>query len=375
MIVKIGLKTDAGFLALMLCAKFFYMFFAEFIYTIFTRLGDTPKYLSSSLDISYRTFISSTTLMKSTGSIFGMLPSPLYHIPLALLSYFGIKFFYIKLSKFGLIRGQKDRVIFFLFFFLPSVGVWSSIHSKEAVGVFIMCILSVSILNYLFIGKLYISVKEKLLLVISLYLLIIFKPQYLIALFTIFIVFIVFNFLKNRNFLKSLFIALIIITQLYLLSYFQPIIDLYAEGMYRHFDTGMAQSTRDNIFLKPGDFFTNAPYGMFISFFGPTLAESATSLSKSMAFMESSILLFLLFPIIRRPILELLNFKFNILNVSVLFFLIGWLLFVHYPFGIFNPGSALRYRTNFMPILVLVLFLFKYYRGPIFANTNVYAKF
>lgn len=49
-----------------------------------------------------------------------------------------------------------------------------------------------------------------------------------------------------------------------------------------------------------------------------------------------------------------------IVSYSILF--LGILL-VHYPFGVFNAGSATRYRTNYLFLfIILLMYLFSYYR-------------
>jgi hypothetical protein len=60
--------------------------------------------------------------------------------------------------------------------------------------------------------------------------------------------------------------------------------------------------------------------------------------------------------------LILISLRFDRLNIFMfgLFFIpVFWILFVHYPFGALNPGSAIRYRSGFYGFLV-ILFYFAY---------------
>ncbi|MFS1439385.1 hypothetical protein [Shewanella sp. 10N.286.48.A6] len=353
--VKLGFKSDVAMFNLLLLTKLFYIFFAEYIYSMLTRLGDTPKYLSSSIEVNLRALYSSTQLMKTTGGILGYLPAPLYHVPLCLLSWYGLVFLYKQLSINGIVYRETDRIKFYIVFSLPSVAVWSSIHSKEAVGVFFASVLSTLIIKFSSREKFNFDKFYVLIVLFSGYLLLTFKPQYFISLFSILL-----YFLLSRRFsyiwaFCVLFLGLTI--QLYLLYYFQPLVDMYALQMHAHFDSAMAKSTRENIFLNDWDFYKNAPSGLLVAFIGPTISESVTSPPKFLAFAESLILVVILLPIFLHQAGRFLVLKINVNHLAIILLLIFWLLFVHYPFGIFNPGSALRYRVNFLPFLVTSMFV------------------
>jgi len=61
----------------------------------------------------------------------------------------------------------------------------------------------------------------------------------------------------------------------------------------------------------------------------------------------------------RRLQYNLHYFRFNpVVFISYFIVFIG-ILFIHYPFGFLNPGSAIRYRSNFYPLFFL-LFLHLY---------------
>lgn len=358
--MKIGFNSDEALVRSVFFTKIFYIFFAEFVYSHLTRLGDTPKYLSSSIEFSPHVFLSSTGLMKTTGGVFGMLPSPIYHLPLCLLSFYGVFYLYKKLVECGLINTRKDRVYYYLLFSLPSVGVWTSIHSKESVGIFFSSICSVFICKLIFSNRLRYSFFDWMLLITSLYLMIIFKPQYVIAFFNISVFLICRKVFGARVLLFILICAVII--QVVLLDYLQPIIDWYAIQMYAHFDSDIAQSTRENIFLTEGDFYRNIIPGIFIAFIGPTVNESIASPIKFMAFLESCFIVLILSPVLMIHFKKMIILRINVLYLSIAVLFVFWILFMHYPFGIFNPGSAIRYRNNFMPFFVASLFVIKNFR-------------
>ena len=359
--IKLGFESDASLLNSLLLIKIFYIFFAEFLYSKLTRLGDTPKYLNSLPDFSLNVFFSSTSLMKFTGGMFGVFPTVIAYLPLCLLSWYGIRFLYKTLVNVGCVYSYFDRCLFFLFFSLPTIGVWSSIHSKEAVGVFFTSVLSAFLCQLLYKDKFKFSRSELFLILLSSYLMLIFKPQYYIGFASAFIFLYFRRFFVKSPFFLFCFVLTVILVQLYILYYFQPIVDFYAMQMYGHFDSALAQSTRDNIFLAEGDFYKNAYPGLFVAFFGPTLSEALSSFSKGSAFIESFILSSVFILAIFYGFRKILLFKVNVLYFSLVILLLGWLLFMHYPFGIFNPGSAIRYRTNFIPFLCFVFFVLKNY--------------
>ncbi len=133
--------------------------------------------------------------------------------------------------------------------------------------------------------------------------------------------------------------------------------------MYVHFDFD-GSSTRDNLWLKDNDFFYEAPRGMFVAFFGPTVSEMMHTPTHLIAGIESCILL-MLFLILGSHFFYRLVYQYK-LNVTLFFsyfIIITGIALLHYPFGIFNPGSAIRYRTNFLFLFILLfLYLQKTYK-------------
>jgi len=120
-------------------------------------------------------------------------------------------------------------------------------------------------------------------------------------------------------------------------------------------------STRENaIWVNDFDVFWNSPYGMFISFVGPTLDEALLKPTHFLAWSESIfILCVFIFSVMKLFLVSLKTGRINIFFIGVFSIVSIWILFVHYPFGALNPGSAIRYRENFYAFLV-VLFYFVY---------------
>ncbi|GGN38554.1 hypothetical protein GCM10011350_38620 [Marinomonas arctica] len=130
------------------------------------------------------------------------------------------------------------------------------------------------------------------------------------------------------------------------------------------------------------DVFRNAPYGMFIGFFGPTLLEALSKPTHFLAFIESMIIVgVFLYGSLKLILISLNTGRMNVYFFGIFLTVSLWILFVHYPFGALNPGSAIRYRENFYAFLV-ILFYFCYIEVKINyfhyqmvkASANIYHK-
>ena len=89
---------------------------------------------------------------------------------------------------------------------------------------------------------------------------------------------------------------------------------------------------------------------MFQSFFGPTFSEVSNSVLHLFSFVESLVILIILMAIVlvrlpRLPVFIFITATFSLVMI----------LFVNYPFGIMNPGSAIRYRTGYFPIVIFII--------------------
>jgi hypothetical protein len=341
------------------------MFFAIFVYAKLTTLGDTGRWMNGTVNGSLLTaFTNSSIFMDYIGAfvtaIFGEL---LGNLPFMIISYYGI---YYSVSKLKL--SNRELVIILVLLSFPSFGIWSSIAGKEAVGVFFMGILSGYIID------IYQKVRYKPIFIeiLAVYLLMLFKPQYSLAIFSI-IFFIVVSNIFNLKAKGKLFLFLFhIIISLIGFYIFQDLINELTYILPAHFRAD-AGSTRENIFwLENNDFFINAPYGMFIAFFGPTFSEIISKPIQSIVFLESFVILIIFLHFIFsfcRIIIR--TGKVNIYIFSIISILLFWILLVHYPFGLFNPGSAIRYRENFYGMFVVLLsFMYLEIKNKFYKRNN-----
>lgn len=341
-----------------LIIRLIYLVFAILVYGKLTSLGDTERYLTASLSaISFPDiFISSTSMMDAIGSILGIAGGSniLTNLPFTILSFYTIKW---AIDKYEF-RKYIDNRLLLIVLSLPNFCVWTSICSKETVGLVFSAILGSLILDFL--NGTY-SIKKKHLLAI--YLCLIFKPQYFPFIAQgLVMIFIMNKYLKTvkGQICFGLFVIFCNLAVLYLIS---DIVNQYADIMYMHFDDPNANSTRENIWINENDFFYKAPTGMFIAFFGPTFNEMLHNPTHLIAGVESLIILVLFIILAFKLIARLMTkYKLNVTLFFSYFIIITGIALLHYPFGIFNPGSAIRYRTNFLFLFILLfLHITKYY--------------
>ncbi len=336
------------------CIKIFYMFFAIFVYSKLTTLGDTDRWMDRYIPEGLNVFgiiTNSTAVMEFFGGLSSLvLGSILGNLPFVVLAFYGI---YYSVSRLNLSNRQLFWILVLLSF--PSFGIWSSVAGKEAIGVFCMGIIGGYLIDLLD-GK---RKKPRIIEILSFYLLIVFKKQYLVAIGSMIIFIILSQKLRLRAYGKLLLFMLYIFMSGSVLYTFRDIINELSFMMVPHFSIE-AGSTRENtIWVEDYDVFFNAPYGMFIAFWGPTLGEILEKPIQSFVFVESFIIFsFFVYFLLKMYINTLKTFRFNVYIFSLLTIAIFWLLFVHYPFGVLNPGSALRYRTNIYGFLVVLIYYF-----------------
>lgn len=275
------------------------------------------------------------------------------NLPFTLLSFYCI---YWTITKTELYR-HIDKTILLILISLPNFCIWTSILSKESVGLVFSAIFGVLFFNFLN-GKFKIRLRDYL----ATYLCLVFKPQYFPFIFGgLFFIYLCSKLRspESRGAL-AIFISIIVIAIIWIA---QPVIDLLALQMYAHFDFAGA-STRPNLFLNEGDFFYYAPYGMIQSFVGPTFSEMISSPLNFIAGLEGWSIVLIFFWLASRGILRVLKFgKLSPVPLYSISFTILGILFVHYPFGIFNAGSAIRYRTNFLFLFIILFsYLYVYYK-------------
>jgi hypothetical protein len=347
--MEISMKVNKYWFGYFL-VKLFYMFFALFIYSKLTILGDTERWIDGSIEnYSLNILLSSTHMLDFFGGLSSVLFGHVFgNLPFVFLSFYGI---YYSLARLSLKNKQLFLVLFLLS--LPSFGIWSSIAGKEAVGVFYMGIICGYLIDILNQTRL----KPKFIELLAFYLLIIFKPQYSVALVALFLFIVLYQKLQLKAYGKLFLFIIHLFIGVVVLYIFRNVINEISFIIPKHFSQN-AGSTRENtIWINDYDVFYNAAYGMFIAFWGPTLEEVIKNPIKIVPFIESLVICsFFIYFLFRILVSIVVTNKINVLVLSLVFITVFWLLFVHYPFGVLNAGSALRYRENFYGFLVVFLY-------------------
>jgi len=327
------------------------MFFAIFVYSKITTLGDTSRWMSGAINIpDVMSILTNSSVMLDFfgGLSSSLLGTVLGNFPFMILAFYGV---YYSVSK--LILTNKQLVFILILLSFPSFGVWSSIAGKEAIGVFYMGILLGYIID-LVNKKRYMM---RLIELFSVYLLLVFKPQFSVAIFSLIIYIGLSNVFNLKAFGKSLLLLIHIALGVVVLWIFRDTLNEISFLLPAHFSMD-AGSTRENtIWVNDYDIFLNAPYGMFVGFFGPTLNEIIAKPIQGLSFIESFLIVFLFsYVLIKYPIDVMKTRNINIYSFALMFIAVFWMLFAHYPFGVLNAGSALRYRENFYAFLVVFIF-------------------
>lgn len=327
------------------------MFFAIFVFSKLTTLGDTSRWMSGTIKLPEITSIltNSSMMMDFLGGLTSsLLGTILGNLPFMILAFYGI---FYSVSRLKLTSPQLLFLLFLLSF--PSFGIWSSIAGKESMAVFFMGIILGYIIDLINRDR----YKIKLIEILAIYLLYIFKPQYSLAIFSLLFYIVVSNKFNLKSFGKSFLLILHILLGFIGFWIFKDVINELSFIMPEMFST-TAGSTRENTFwVNDYDVFFNAPYGMLVAFFGPTLNEVIAKPIQSPFFIESLIIVLLgVYVFLYGLIYTIITKKINIYLFSLFFISLFWLLFVHYPFGVMNPGSALRYRENFYAFLVVFIY-------------------
>jgi len=337
--------------------KVFFLFFAFFVFARLTSLGDTSSYLNAPLTLTPSILYSSTDMMFFLGSLLKKIfrVDVIASLPFMFLSFYGV---YYAVDRLNLYRYPK---LVLLIMSMPNFGVWTSVLSKEAVGCFFSGVIAV-----LLVRQIAGDYKYRLIDFIALYLCLIYKPQYLLFIGQALVFLRIIKWTSLKPSFTFVLGLIIVSANVLVLFIFRETIDLLAQGMYVHFmysDPDLAQSTRsaDPWFVKFG-VFKEAPYGMFISFVGPTLREMMSKPTHFVSGIESYSILFMYsFLLINRIVFIIKTSQINIKITFVYLIVFLGILFVHYPFGYLNPGSAIRYRENFyLTFSILLLFLYDY---------------
>jgi hypothetical protein len=322
----------------------------EFVARI-TTLGDSERYIAGPSRFSANFMYSSTEMMDTIASSVAMLAGDWFaHLFFLALASYGV-YYSIRRVDF-----RRNQLLFLLVILsTPTFSIWTSIVSKESVVVFSLGLILGNFLNLVRFNRL----DSKLTLLIGVYLLLVFKPHYAPAILILFIS--VYPRLRIESYELYIFFIFIFAFLAFLIAVFlnTTLFDNLAIEFPKHFSSE-ASGTRENwLWFASGDFLKNAPEGMFWALIGPFCSEAKGSIKYLIPFLESCIFMFFLLYVSIIYVYRKLNTtESNYVPVSFLIVVLSiiFIAFVHYPYGVLNPGAALRYRSGFFAFYAILIF-------------------
>lgn len=311
-----------------------------------TSLGDAERYQSKSLDDPVTSFggfdlaswprAISTSLTDYLGALFRLVfagNAVMVNIGFQTLAFVGIVAFLRTVEP-------RSRLVLALLLMTPSFSVWSSVAGKEAITVMALGFICAYLIR-LYRGE----VRPSLVTIFAFFLIFIYKNHFLPA-----ILFLVVGTLVAARVQQKSFLALFGgVVSLLLLFLMQDQVAEMAMGLVPHFH-GFGNSTRPPFWENGGEVFTKAFEGMYLAFVGPTLDEAAGNALHRLTLLESMLVLLVLALYVVRNLPTLPVFQLLVVSFSLF-----WILFATYPFGVMNPGSAVRYRTGYEMLVFAIV--------------------
>jgi hypothetical protein len=352
------LKISTKYLiAILVLVKILGVVFATEVFARFTPLVDSKLYLDGyyTADPFFRTRVIQwlATAVNSWGG-----GDYLAHLTFAMISALGLAYYYLTGGR---------RWILILTLLLPSSLVWSSIVGKEAIffggmglGLVIWSKYTVSSLNWvdIIIAALAIGVCAAL------------RPHYLVALLWLFLATALFKRLEGKAWISLLLLFIVGALAIYF-------VDLWEHGTlweeltlrgWGGIDATARASRFQSLEILPNTsvgwerYNSLLPLGLILGIIGPMPSEILNRVEFLPFFLEGMFILlapFLIFLVaIKRGLHRdtiFLRMFFGCLLPAILI-----LLVLHAPFGLLNPGSAIRWRVNFEQIFYLAPLLLMY---------------
>ncbi|MFL2903797.1 MAG: hypothetical protein ACJZ8W_02135 [Limisphaerales bacterium] len=328
--------------------KIILLLFGEYVYAPSIGLADTHGYLAQELAFPGINIIySSSEFTRFFGAIIGFLPKPIYHLPTLIITLAAYDYF-LKSIRTQLSLKNFKKVLLFSFIAInfPTVGMWSTVYSKESIFFAASFFLFGAIVKFGCEKKLPI-----LEILLTLYVFILFKPQYILCLSLVLLYFTSVRLRLDRRIICIL-IAFLSFTYLACVVIYDNDINDLSYNIHSHFDTSGAKSTRQNIFTEEGDYLKHFFVGSFVAVAGATFSEAMVNNKLIPVAIEGHLFIVTVFYFFCKSLF--LGQKLKVLDITLIISSIIIILAVFYPLGYFNPGSGVRYRASIIPLLVFL---------------------
>lgn len=260
------------------------------------------------------------------------------------------------------VYAQINRKLFWACNLFPHFLIWSGASSKEQITM-IFGIIVVGFAAKRSFAASRLNITSLAFVFLSLGFIFVIRPNYFVIYFIIFLTSLfapILHKTKIYRFSIGIWVLTFILTtvsaiffvSIYTTVFSKDMIDwmVGVEYMFLSYDGG---SNRHNIqWNDVSDFFYNSLWGIPQGFIGPTLIEAISKPVQFPVFLEGIVYLFVLCYLFVR-IFKLAGTS-NMLRVHIFpyYFVALVIVFVSYPYLIFNAGSALRYKQAMHPILI-----------------------
>jgi hypothetical protein len=367
--ISIPNKSSRRLLTGLILAHVLGTLFAYLVYIRFTTLGDgySPgeyEKIKSIYDDQFASTLLVWSIYFFLGSILPGFLAPMFlGLVVAILIWYAFRDVYMFISW----------KLFWICNLFPHFLVWSGSSSKEQVVI----VSGLIVINFAARR----SFAEKaldislILVLLAMSLLYIIRPNYFVIYFAIFITAIFSPWLQkiiSERLSVGVWVLFYSLLTIGVVAYLALTTTFFSEDVvefmlrvetsfHAYTDSG---SNRYNIQWKEFyDFLYNSFWAIPQGFIGPTLFEGISKPVQFPAFLEGilfvTILSYLFFELLKLSI-KSRNLRLYILPYFYTCFII---IFVSYPFLMFNPGSALRYKQALHPILIFYpLLIIAYYR-------------
>jgi hypothetical protein len=278
------------------------------------------------------------------------------HLSYSLFSFLCLKWV---IEELKLTSPQEYFLILMLL--MPSFGTWTSIIVKESLSCSLTCIVLIWVINIINNSKLRFHF---IIFILALYFSIVLRPVVGLALACLITNLYLYriNFINKylRFFVLFSGIAIITIATIFLsISYVKDELLPMAEYYFNPKFTNTVGGREMGFWKTTADFYLKAPQGIFIANLGPNLVESIQKPYLIPYFFEGLIFIFsTLYLIFSNFYLQLRRVVISPYFLLTIFFGILFVLILNYPFGLFNAGSATRYRSSYYHIIIILLLFF-----------------
>lgn len=335
--------------------KFFSCAFAYFVFSRFVQLGDSEQYINASLDLSFNRLIDRTYLTENFFAFLAIFTGRGFGIHLTTSAIVALTIWYV----FKPYKRVLPR-IFWVVLLMPLFAVWTSVVGKESLAFCAFIVIVKWVSDVILYNK-----GDHFYMLCAVAVGAVLRPHYLLAYLILITIVYLFLYKKEvkliagKKLSEGIYIVFIFIfafffmvIALQLQEYWQPSLDYVMSTSQSYFLSYDGNTNRADIsWTSSSDFIDNIYWGVPVSIIGPTFWESLQKPIMIPFFIEgvfSWLLIFYLFAKLVAIAKEDRKIRFFL---YVAFFpAICVALLAHYPFGIFNSGTATRYKQSLTPL-------------------------